>query len=63
MSSSVPSRTALILDPYIYKGVHVSLIGHDIERIEALGQEVVKELDGKVVAQGKMGEEKETSKI
>jgi hypothetical protein len=27
-------------DPYIYKGVHVSLIGHDIERIKELGQEV-----------------------
>lgn len=27
-------------DPYLYKGVHVSLIGHDVERIKALGEEV-----------------------
>lgn len=34
-----------------------------MDRIEELGQEVVKELDGKVVAHGKMGEEKEAAKI
>jgi hypothetical protein len=30
----------LILDPFLYKGVHVSLIGHDVERIKELGKEV-----------------------
>lgn len=28
------------IDPYLYNGVHVSLIGHDVERIKELGQEV-----------------------
>jgi len=27
-------------DPFLYKGVHVSLIGHDVERIKELGKEV-----------------------
>ena len=27
-------------DPYLYSGVHVSLIGHDVERVKELGQEV-----------------------
>jgi len=30
----------LRLDPFLYKGVHVSLIGHDVERIKELGKEV-----------------------
>jgi hypothetical protein len=65
----------------LYKGVHVSLIGHDVERIKELGKEVSpaeaaayilvlilmkqveKELDGKIVSEGTLGSEKETSKI
>lgn len=27
-------------DPFLYSGVHVSLIGHDVERVKELGQEV-----------------------
>ena len=27
-------------DPYLYSGVHVSLIGHDVERVKELGLEV-----------------------
>ncbi|RSH93448.1 hypothetical protein EHS25_007804 [Saitozyma podzolica] len=49
--------------PYLYQGVHVSLIGHDIERVKELGQEVCKEVDGKVAAEGRLGAEKETAKI
>ncbi|WVR08177.1 hypothetical protein IAU60_005223 [Kwoniella sp. DSM 27419] len=41
--------------PYLYSGVHVSLIGHDVDRVKELGQEVVKELEGKVVSEGKLG--------
>lgn len=26
-------------DPFLYQGVHVSLIGHDVERIKELGKE------------------------
>ncbi|KAL7424886.1 hypothetical protein Q5752_000572 [Cryptotrichosporon argae] len=44
--------------PYLYQGVHVSLIGHDVERIKELGREVAAEIDGKVVSEGKLGEEK-----
>lgn len=44
-------------DPYLYKGVHVSLIGHDVERVKQLGSEVAKELDGKVVSEGALGSE------
>lgn len=47
----------------LFAGVHVSLIGHDVERIRELGQEVVKELDGKVAAEGTLGAEKEASKM
>ncbi|WRT69558.1 uncharacterized protein IL334_006546 [Kwoniella shivajii] len=48
--------------PYLYSGVHVSLIGHDIERVRALGQEVVREVDGKVVSEGKLGSEGKEAK-
>ncbi|WWC73571.1 uncharacterized protein I206_107543 [Kwoniella pini CBS 10737] len=48
--------------PYLYSGVHVSLIGHDVERVRELGQEVVKELDGKVVSEGKLGNETKEAK-
>jgi len=34
------SAAQLIPDPFLYKGVHVSLIGHDVERIKELGKEV-----------------------
>ena len=60
--------------------MHVSLIGHDVERIRGLGQEVntshplcssaghsisqvVKELDGKVISAGQLGDEKQESKM
>lgn len=49
--------------PYLYQGVHVSLIGHDVERIKELGLEVEKELDGKIISEGTLGNEKETAKI
>lgn len=45
----------LIADPYLYKGVHVSLIGHDVERVKELGKEVEKELEGEVISQGTLG--------
>ncbi|OXC84411.1 molybdopterin binding domain-containing protein [Cryptococcus neoformans] len=41
--------------PYLYQGVHISLIGHNIERVKELGREVIQEVDGKVVAEGKLG--------
>ena len=47
----------LTADPYLYSGVHVSLIGHDIERIKTLGEEVADELDGKVISEGRLGED------
>jgi len=50
-------RTNLMPDPYLYSGVHVSLIGHDIDRIKTLGEEVAKELDGKVISEGRLGED------
>ncbi|RXK35414.1 molybdopterin binding domain-containing protein [Tremella mesenterica] len=43
--------------PFLQRGVHVSLIGHDVERVRELGQEVVKELEGKVVSEGQLGSE------
>ncbi|KAK6908785.1 molybdopterin binding domain-containing protein [Kwoniella mangroviensis CBS 8886] len=49
--------------PYLYSGVHVSLIGHDIVRVRELGQEVVREVDGKVVSEGKLGNESEKAKV
>ncbi|KAK4050553.1 hypothetical protein OIO90_005020 [Microbotryomycetes sp. JL221] len=44
--------------PKLFAGVDVSLIGKDEQRLKALSDEVVKELQGEVVAQGKLGEEK-----
>jgi hypothetical protein len=32
-----------LVDPMLYQGVHVSLIGHDVSRIEELGKEVSRE--------------------
>lgn len=37
-------------------GVDVSLIGTDLARLQELGAECEKELNGKIVAQGKIGE-------
>lgn len=60
------------------KGVHVSLIGHHVERVKELGQEVcqmsvcygwadtlqvVKELDGEVVAAGRLGDDTPSAKV
>ena len=52
-----PRVHTLTPDPFLYSGVHVSLIGHDIDRIKELGQEVVKELEGKVVSEGRLGDD------
>lgn len=38
--------------------MHVSLIGHDVERVKELGREVVEKLDGKVISEGELGTEK-----
>lgn len=38
-------------------GVDVSLIGKDEARLQELAQEVVKELDGELLAAGKLGNE------
>lgn len=38
-------------------GVDVSLIGNDLDRLVELGKDVEKELDAKIVSQGKVGEE------
>lgn len=37
-------------------GVDVSLIGTDLARLQELGRECEKELEGEIVAQGKIGE-------
>lgn len=38
-------------------GVDVSLIGNDLERLQELGREVEKEVEGTITSQGKIGEE------
>ncbi|GAA5943466.1 hypothetical protein JCM10213_005492 [Rhodosporidiobolus nylandii] len=43
--------------PKLLAGVDVSLIGKDLGRLEELAQEVVQELQGELVAQGKLGQE------
>jgi len=48
--------------PKLHYGVDVSLIGKDEARLKELGEEVVKELNGEVVAGGKLGEENEVGK-
>ncbi|WVN86834.1 uncharacterized protein L203_102008 [Cryptococcus depauperatus CBS 7841] len=48
--------------PYQFKGVHISLIGHDVERIKELGTEVAKKVDGKIVVESRLGENKINSK-
>jgi len=48
--------------PKLLKGVDVSLIGKDENRLLELAEEVVKELDGELVARGKLGEEEDIKK-
>merc|ERR1719487_380503 len=43
--------------PKLMQGVDVSLIGKDESRLKELAEEVVKELKGELVAQGKLGQE------
>ncbi|ORY61190.1 MoaB/Mog domain-containing protein [Leucosporidium creatinivorum] len=43
--------------PKLSAGVDVSLIGKDASRLEELAEEVVKELQGEIILQGKLGEE------
>lgn len=43
--------------PKLQQGVDVSLIGKDEPRLHELAQEVVKELDGELLAAGKLGNE------
>lgn len=38
-------------------GVDVSLIGEDMDRLQELGKEVEREIEGTIVAQGKIGEQ------
>ncbi|GAA6063181.1 hypothetical protein JCM10212_003116 [Sporobolomyces blumeae] len=45
--------------PKMRVGVDVSLIGKDEARLLELSQEVIKELDGELVAHGKIGQEKD----
>lgn len=44
-------------DPKLMQGVDVSLIGKDEPRLKELAQEVIQELKGELVAQGKLGQE------
>jgi len=43
--------------PQWNNGVDVSLIGNDLERLQELGREVEKEVEGTITSQGKIGEE------
>ncbi|GAA5989111.1 hypothetical protein JCM11641_007600 [Rhodosporidiobolus odoratus] len=43
--------------PKLLAGVDVSLIGKDMSRLEELSKEVIQELEGELVAQGKLGQE------
>lgn len=43
--------------PKLMQGVDVSLIGKNESRLKELAEEVVKELKGELVAQGKLGQE------
>lgn len=49
-------------DPFLYKGVHVSLIGHDVDRVKELGREVAEKLDGEVISEGQLGDESAKAK-
>ncbi|GAA6021861.1 hypothetical protein JCM10207_004521 [Rhodosporidiobolus poonsookiae] len=46
--------------PKLMAGVDVSLIGKDQARLQELAEEVVQELQGELIAQGKLGEETQT---
>ncbi|BGP37500.1 hypothetical protein JCM10450v2_001405 [Rhodotorula kratochvilovae] len=48
--------------PKLMAGVDVSLIGKDEARLKELAEEVVKELQGELVAQGKLGQEESVKK-
>ena len=43
--------------PKFSQGVDVSLIGKEQSRLDELAMEVVKELQGEIVSQGKLGED------
>ncbi|KAE8202513.1 hypothetical protein CF328_g2168 [Tilletia controversa] len=45
--------------PKLFQHVEVSLIGTDLEALKKYGDEVAKELDGEIIATGKLGEEAE----
>ncbi|CAK9780673.1 Molybdopterin binding protein [Cutaneotrichosporon oleaginosum] len=49
--------------PYLYKGVHVSLIGHDVERVKELGEEVARTLEGDIISQGTLGSDKTAAPV
>jgi molybdopterin-biosynthesis enzyme MoeA-like protein len=44
-------------------GVDVSLIGIELERLQEIAKDVEKEVEGKTIAQGKLGEEKKTAAL
>ena len=44
--------------PLLSKGVYVSLIGRDQERIQALGEEVAREIQGRLVSEEEARKEK-----
>ncbi|CEQ39281.1 SPOSA6832_00793, partial [Sporobolomyces salmonicolor] len=48
--------------PKLLRGVDVSLIGKNEDRLHELAQEVIKELKGELVAQGKLGQEEQVKK-
>ncbi|KAE8213565.1 hypothetical protein CF327_g2933 [Tilletia walkeri] len=43
--------------PKLFQHVEVSLIGTDLDALKKYGDEVAKELDGEIIASGKLGEE------
>ena len=49
----VPKNTSDdVADPFLGQGVHVSLIGHEVERVKELGQEVSKAQRGSIALGG-----------
>lgn len=59
----IATQTQLTPDPYLYKGVHVSLIGHDVERVKELGTEVAAKLEGDIISQGTLGSDKTAAPV
>jgi ABC-type uncharacterized transport system ATPase subunit len=41
----------------------VSLIGHDVDRVKELGQEVAKTLEGDIISQGTLGTDKTAAPV